>query len=88
MFCRDPRDVCVSYYYHSIKFDGFTGNFDQFFELFINDLAFFSPFWKHVLDFWEKRDEDNVLFIRFEELKKDLRGNIEKVAKFLGRRLE
>lgn len=34
---RDPRDVCVSYYYFNRKFDGYTGSFDQFVDLFLGD---------------------------------------------------
>ncbi|KAB7497527.1 Sulfotransferase 1C2 [Armadillidium nasatum] len=85
--CRDPRDVCVSYYYHHLKLMAYSGNFDEFFDLFINDVLIFSPFWKHILEFWERRHDDNIFFIRFEDMKQNLRGMIKKVAKFLGKEL-
>ncbi|KAL7644377.1 UNVERIFIED_CONTAM: hypothetical protein RMT77_005207 [Armadillidium vulgare] len=85
--CRDPRDVCVSYYYHHLKLAAFSGNFDEFFDLFINDVLIFSPFWKHVLEFWERRHDDNIFFIRYEDMKQDLPGMIKKVSKFLGKEI-
>jgi hypothetical protein len=30
----------------------------------------FAPFWPHVLNFWKRRDEPNILFLKYEDLKK------------------
>ncbi|XP_047737324.1 luciferin sulfotransferase-like [Hyalella azteca] len=35
--CRDPRDLCVSYYYHHIKLEGYTGDFNTFVKIFLAD---------------------------------------------------
>lgn len=37
--CRDPRDVCVSYYFHSIKLDGYKKEFSDFVDLFLTDMC-------------------------------------------------
>lgn len=37
-----------------------------------------------MLAFWQKRDEPNVLFLKYEDMKKDLPSTIYKCAKFLG----
>jgi len=29
----------------------------------------FAPFWSHILSFWKRRDEPNILFLKFEDLK-------------------
>ncbi|XP_071550990.1 luciferin sulfotransferase-like isoform X2 [Panulirus ornatus] len=81
--CRDPRDVCISYYFHSVKLDGYRGELSDFVELFLGDMLLWSPFWTHTLDFWRARDEDHILFIRFEEMKEDLPSVVRRVASFL-----
>ncbi|XP_037777501.1 luciferin sulfotransferase-like isoform X1 [Penaeus monodon] len=83
--CRDPRDVCISYYFHSVKLDGYTGQLEDFVELFLEDMITWSPFWSHVLDFWRMRHENYILFLRFEEMKEDLPAVVRKVANFLGK---
>lgn len=80
---RDPRDVCISYYYHSIKLDGYQGEFADFVDYFLKDSLPWSPFWSNVLGYWNMRNDDNVLFIRYEEMKEDLSSVVKKVCKFL-----
>lgn len=48
----------------------------------------YCPQYKHVISFWEKRSSHNILFLTYEEMKKDIRSVIEKVAKFLGKTLQ
>jgi aryl sulfotransferase len=43
----------------------------------------FWPFWENVSSWWEIRHLPNVLLLHFADLKRDLRGQIEKVAAFL-----
>ncbi|KAL7639246.1 UNVERIFIED_CONTAM: hypothetical protein RMT77_009734 [Armadillidium vulgare] len=86
--CRDPRDVCVSFFYHAMRYNGFRGDFSDFVEHFLNDmLIMFTPYWKHVLDYWALRNEENILFIRYEELQQDISGMIQKVSAFLGKEI-
>jgi len=47
----------------------------------------YTPFFPHVLDAWNKRHHPNLLFIFYEDLKRDLRGQLEKIATFLGKDL-
>ena len=52
-----------------------------------NYLVMFSPYFRHVLEGWSQRNLPNVLFLFYEDLKKDLRGQIQRVAKFLDKTL-
>lgn len=38
-----------------------------------------------MLDAWNKRHHPNMCFVFYEDLKKDLRGQVERIAKFLGK---
>jgi len=81
--CRDPKDVCVSLFYHSLKLEGYTGSFGELVDLFLADVHPWAPYWVNVLGFWKIRNDPNVLFLTYEDMKKDLRGIIQKVAQFL-----
>ncbi|XP_018392596.1 PREDICTED: estrogen sulfotransferase-like [Cyphomyrmex costatus] len=82
---RNPKDVCVSYYYYCKVFHGMNGSFDDFAELMLRDSVPFSPFWDHILPFWKSRDQANILFLTYEEMKRDQMTAIKKTAKFLGK---
>eukprot|EP00035_Acanthoeca_spectabilis_P019192 m.416208 g.416208 ORF g.416208 m.416208 type:complete len:222 (+) comp16830_c1_seq1:856-1521(+) len=41
-------------------------------------------FWEFVKGWWPLRNKPNVLMLHFSEMKKDHKGSVEKIAKFLG----
>lgn len=43
----------------------------------------FWPFWEHVRGWWEVRDLPNLMLVHFESLKKDMPGEIRRIADFL-----
>jgi len=82
---RDPRDVCISYYYHCrlFNYEGFTGTFEQFVEAFLEDATSFGPYWSHVKEAWAKKDEPNVHVMSYEILKKNTMEEYRKLNNFL-----
>ncbi|EEB14513.1 conserved hypothetical protein [Pediculus humanus corporis] len=85
--CRNAKDTCVSYFHHTILLEGYTGNFNDFCKLFLEDSVCFSPFWSHIEGFWKRRNQSNVLFIKYEDMKENLAGVIEQTAQFLDKKL-
>ncbi|KAF6210737.1 hypothetical protein GE061_013847 [Apolygus lucorum] len=83
---RNPKDCAVSNFYHNQGGpNGFSGDFDQYWPLFKDGLLLFGPHIEHVKEGWERRGNPNMLFLFFEDLKKDLPSMIRKMASFLGK---
>lgn len=83
---RNPKDTCVSYYYHCKTTHHLDVTFEEFCDLFIDGLVPVGPILPHYLSFWNKRHESNVLVLKYEDMKKDLRGTLKKIAAHLDKR--
>ena len=85
---RNPKDVVVSYYHHD---RGWQFNplleWDQYFEVFMQGKVHFGDFFDHVLGWWAHRDDDNVLFLKYEDMKKDLSSTVATIANFVGKNI-
>ena len=84
---RNPKDTVVSYYHHEklVKSHGYTGDFQTYFGLFMDNLVFSCSYFEYVTEAWLRRNHPNVCLLFFEDLKKDLTPSTRKVAKFLGK---
>ncbi|XP_043207700.1 sulfotransferase 1E1-like [Amphibalanus amphitrite] len=84
---RNPKDACVSYYNHNRLFRdcGFNGDLELFVEHFMNETIVETPFIEHMIEAWNLRHHPNMCFLFFEDMKKDLRAQLRKVAAFLGK---
>ncbi|XP_070809196.1 amine sulfotransferase-like [Pituophis catenifer annectens] len=86
---RNPKDVLVSnYHFHklSVKIET-PKDFDIFFEKFLAGKVFCSSWLDHVEGWCTHKDDFNILFLSYEEMKKDLRSSVLKICNFLGREL-
>jgi hypothetical protein len=84
---RNPKDMCVSYYHYCTLVHNMKGSFEDFCELFLKGKVPLGPIWNHILGFWTRRHEPNILFLKYEDLKKDLECAIRKTSAFLGKTL-
>lgn len=84
---RNPYDCAVSFY-HFIK--GFTPktvtdvSFQKFLPLFLSGKVVYGDYFDHLLPWYERRNEANVFFLTYEQLKADTRAEVLKLADFLG----
>lgn len=58
---------------------------ETFINSFVNDRMVYSPYNDHVLKFWEIRNEPNIIFFHFEDMKRNLKEVVEKVAAFFNK---
>ena len=87
---RNPKDVAVSYYYHMrmmINLE-YSGTWDEFYQLYKSRNILCGSWFDHVLEWWKHRDAENILFLKYEDMKKDHRGAVKKMAEFIGYNLE
>lgn len=47
----------------------------------------YGPFWSHIFGYFNNRHLPNLLILKYEDLKSDLAGQIERVAAFMGNQL-
>ena len=81
---RNPKDNAISFYFHSCSKLGYDGTWDQFFNLYVQGKVGYGSFFDHVLDWWKaSQNSDNILFLKYEDLKRDLRQAVQTVADFL-----
>uniref|UniRef100_A0A8C8SA59 Sulfotransferase n=1 Tax=Pelusios castaneus TaxID=367368 RepID=A0A8C8SA59_9SAUR len=86
---RNPKDVAVSYYYfyQMAKVHPDPGPWDKFLDDFMAGEVTFGSWYQHVRGWWDKRKEQRMLYLFYEDMKEDPRREIRKVLEFLGRPL-
>lgn len=82
---RGTKDLAISFYHHYVHMQGYKGTLDEFLEAFLQDKLLYAPYHNHVKDFQFLQNEENILFITFEEMKSDLMAVLRKTAEFLGK---
>ncbi len=83
---RDPKDQIISYYYMYKKLhvlSPFDGGFDEFFELFKNKELQCGDLFDNNLGWWKHRGDKHYLFLRYEDMKKDVKPVIKQIAALL-----
>ncbi|XP_045478224.1 sulfotransferase 1B1-like [Harmonia axyridis] len=83
---RNPKDVAVSFYHLNrlIRTQGYKGDFQTYWEYFQNNLQPWTPYWDHIIEAWNLKHEENLLFMFYEEMVKNTKQAIRTVQNFLG----
>lgn len=86
---RNPYDVCVSFYYHLKSMTPKTiedVSFARFHDLFLSDSMSYGSYFDNLLSWYEHRNDPNVLFFTYEQMKKDPKFWTVKIADFMDRK--
>lgn len=87
---RSPWDVCVSYFRQVIQMPQFYGatdvGFDEFFKDFIDGWTDCGSYFDHIVGWLAaaSKHPDNILIMRYEDLKRDAKAGILRLSSFLG----
>ncbi|XP_075400358.1 sulfotransferase 1 family member D1-like [Tenrec ecaudatus] len=86
---RNAKDVAVSYYYfyQMAKLHPEPGTWEEFLDKFMAGKVCFGSWYEHVKNWWEKRKDYRILYLFYEDMKEDPKGNIHKLLKFLDKDL-
>ncbi|KAL5974925.1 hypothetical protein ACLOJK_031601 [Asimina triloba] len=90
--CRNPRDVLVSRWYFASgiiamdKAKSSSISVEDAFEMFCAGFHLCGPYWEHLLEYWKACLENphKVLFLKYEDLKKEPVPQLKRLAEFLG----
>ncbi|MGD2054739.1 MAG: sulfotransferase domain-containing protein [Gammaproteobacteria bacterium] len=89
---RDPRDCCVSFYHHVIdmtddarKRVGFDRlhTLDDVFEVWLE----YGAWYRNIQSWWPHINDNNVLWLRFEDMKESLEDAVDSIIAFLDWRI-
>jgi len=93
--CRNPGDAAYSMYRFmegwflepgTVSLDDFVRG--TFIARGLSPGAGGADYWTHLLSWWARRKDPDVLFMAYEHMKEDLPGTIGRVAAFMGIRLD
>lgn len=93
MTSRDPRDCCVSFYHHIMDMTdealALSGrqrpaSFDAYFEEWMD----FASWYRNVESWWPYKGHESVLWLRYEDMKRDFAAALRQILAFLGWQLD
>jgi hypothetical protein len=87
---RNPFDCAVSFYHHTRGFvqhyDFAAGSWDTYFECFVRGEVDFGDYFDHLLSWWPRRADANVLWLTYERMLEAPAQAVVAIARFLGGR--
>ena len=84
---REPLDAFVSFFHFLPAYMGIKPGeltMGEFANAIFAGVSQSGGIWGHYLGWWAHRNDPNVLWLCYEDLKDDLPGNVKKVASFMG----
>ncbi|KAM4663775.1 sulfotransferase 1C1-like [Discoglossus pictus] len=82
---RNAKDTLTSFYHfdHIVQIHPDPGTIEEYTERFMKGDVGWGSWYDHVKGFWEAKDKYNILYLFFEDVKRNPQEEIRKVAKFL-----
>ncbi|XP_052020504.1 amine sulfotransferase-like [Apodemus sylvaticus] len=86
---RNPKDVLISCFHFSnlMVILPSSNSIEKFMQNFLNGNMIGSCWFDHIKGWYEHRHDFNIMFISYEDMKKDLRSSVLKICSFLEKEL-
>jgi hypothetical protein len=83
---RDPKDVFVSSYFYvrSVIMGKLMPTVAAWLDVYLSDAALHGQWADFLNGYWQWRNQPNVLFLTYEEMKDDLAGAVRQIAVLMG----
>jgi hypothetical protein len=83
---RDPKDVFVSSYHftRAMMLGPLMPPVEAWLDVYLSPLAPIGSWAEHVASYWSVRERPNVLFMTYDDMKKDPSGAVDRVAALMG----
>ncbi|XP_034275698.1 sulfotransferase 1C2-like isoform X1 [Pantherophis guttatus] len=87
---RNPKDCLVSYFHFQRmnKTLPHPGTWEEYLEIFMAGKVAWGSWYNHVKDWWKAKDTYRVLYLFYEDIKKDPKHEIQKIMQFIGKQLD
>lgn len=87
---RNAKDNMVSYYHFQRMNRTLPqpGTWDEYFKTFMTGKVCWGSWHDHVKGWWKAKDQHNILYLFYEDMKKNPKHEIQKLAKFIGKDLD
>lgn len=80
---RNPKDQAVSFYHYCLLAHKMNCSFDDFIDVFLQNKMVYGSSSDHMLEFYKRRQQSNVLVVKYEDMKRDLPAIIQQCADHL-----
>lgn len=80
---RNPKDQAVSYYHYLLLAHKIDCSFDEFIEVFLANKMVYGSSAQHMLEYYKRRNQPNILLVKYEDMKRDLPSVIRQCAEHL-----
>lgn len=86
---RNPKDVLTSYFHFTNLMANLEAenSMENFLQTFLDGRVIGSCWFDHIKGWYEHRHDFNIMFLSYEDMKKDLRSSVLKICSFLEKKL-
>lgn len=85
---RNPKDSCLSYYYHHVNLGGSRVSLQVFVKRFASGNVWWGSWFKHFRSCFPRRRAAHVCLVMYEELCADREAIVDRLAAFCGFRID